>query len=179
MPLTKAQLFPVFDETWKESIGSPCNAISGFRATGLVPFNVENIDFSKLLTSKHAKAFNNKEKGADKLSSGERVVFTRALVFLESQLDEPKLEQFKLCYEEGYNVHVNDDSGTLWRMYKFLNDCIKNKDEQEEQCSEPPLDNKANGNSNNTIIEFSLQQLQENDPEPGPPNSTAPGALII
>ena len=178
MPLTKAQFFPVFDEAWKESIRSPCNAISGFRATGLVPFNVENIDFSKLLTSKHAKAFNNKEKRAETLSSGERVGFTRALVFLESQLDEPKLEQFKLRYEEGYNVHVNDDSGTLWRMYKFLNDCLKNKDEQEEQCSEPPLDNDDNGDSNDTIIEeVPLQQLQQNDPEPGPSNSAAPGAL--
>ena len=106
---------PVFDEAWKESIRSHCNSISGFRATGLVPFNVENIDFLKLWNSQHAII---KKKRAGTLSSGERVGFTRALVFpLKPIIDEPKLEQFKLRYEEDYNVHFNDDSGTLWQMY--------------------------------------------------------------
>ena len=45
MPLAKAQFFPVFDEAWKEHMKSLGNAISGFRATGLVLFNMKNIDF--------------------------------------------------------------------------------------------------------------------------------------
>ena len=55
-------------------------------------------------------------KCLDILSSGERISIIQALTFLESKLDEPKLEHFKQHYEEGYNVHVDDDSGKLWQM---------------------------------------------------------------
>ena len=61
--MTKQHFFTVFDGAWKQTVRNPSNAISGFRSTGLVPFNVENIDFSRLITSSSvAKSRNDNSK---------------------------------------------------------------------------------------------------------------------
>ena len=49
--MTKKHFFSVFFRAWNESCDKPQNVVSGFRSKGLVPFNVDNMDFSKLMDS--------------------------------------------------------------------------------------------------------------------------------
>ena len=88
---------------------------SGFRATGLVPFNVENVDFSKLLDYSAIAKF----KLPDELLAGERVGLLRALDIVESELDDGTLNLFKERYNEDFDVNDEDDeNGKLWRIFR-------------------------------------------------------------
>jgi hypothetical protein len=54
MPMTKAHFFKVFDQSWKKAIDKK-HSIAGFKSTGLVPFNPNNVDYTKLIDEKSVK----------------------------------------------------------------------------------------------------------------------------
>ena len=66
LALTRSHFFQVFDPVWKFALSKPENMKSGFKACGLVPFNVENINFSKLLKTNEAEKFNEEMKNVSR-----------------------------------------------------------------------------------------------------------------
>ena len=50
LAMTRTHFFSVFDTAWKKAAGSREIIRSGFRKSGIMPFNPEAIDYSKLVT---------------------------------------------------------------------------------------------------------------------------------
>ena len=42
-------IFFKFDSAWKSGTSSPKNVISGFRSTGLMPWNPDSVNYNKLI----------------------------------------------------------------------------------------------------------------------------------
>ena len=51
LAMTRNHFFSVLDTAWKKAVASRDIIRSGFRKSGLLPFNSEAIDFSKLVTN--------------------------------------------------------------------------------------------------------------------------------
>ena len=170
--MTKQHFFTVFDSAWRQTVRNPSNAISGFRSTGLVPFNVENIDFSRLITSSTVAKSRNDNSNV-RVYDGEKVGLMRALAFLENQLDKPTIELFGKRMEEGYNLNLDNEAGIIGRTYKFLKEELA-KASEEEKPSSVPICNRQRDDSLPVNGETDEEQLnssvmsETNEPRPGP-----------
>ena len=56
MAITNVNFFSVFDIAWKKAKGKPENPGTGFRKCGLISFNPEALDYTKLIDSSTATA---------------------------------------------------------------------------------------------------------------------------
>ena len=84
--MNRAHFFKVFDQAWTKAKEAPGNVISGFRCTGLVPFNPDGIKYSKLMNPKKAQeVFENKTR-RDLTSNQEKLGLARALNIIETEL---------------------------------------------------------------------------------------------
>ena len=181
-PMTKNHFFPVFDRAWKETCAKPQNAVSGFRSTGLVPFNVDNVDFSKLLDSKAVEKFRVEKTRIDS-PIAEKVGLMRALTIVEKELDVQKLELFDTRFKNGYDVVVDSDSGRLWRIYAKLRRSLEKN--APSQVAEKSTNVEAMSielpNEDRTFVEHSTQ-LPQNECTPtepsGPPLSNDSDIVI-
>ena len=126
--MTKTHFFPVFNTAWKQSCGRPENAVSGFRSTGLVPFNAEQVDYSKLLDQSSIEKFKTFDS-KNEISAGERVGLYRALAIVGKELDEDMRKDFDKRIEEGYDVEDMSEKGKLWRIYNNLKKSISYQEE--------------------------------------------------
>ena len=153
IPMTKAHFFPVFDAVWKEACRKPDNVKSGFRATGLVPFNVENVDFSKLLDYSAIAKFKLREPRPDELLAGERVGLLRALDIVESELDDGTLNLFKERYNEDFDVNDEDgENGKLWRIFRNIKKCLSSNANSDDRVALPEVSHQSAGNATVTNV---------------------------
>ena len=115
--MTRANFFPVFDEAFEKAKGRPANVVAGFRKCGIIPFDVDAIDFSRLINPvAAAKRFAVKEK----VSAEQRLGSIRSFQKFCKELTEENLEMFQRRYMEGYDVKDDSDKNQLWRSYKVL-----------------------------------------------------------
>ena len=164
--MSKVHFFPVFDAAWKEACGRPANALSGFRSTGLVPFNPEKVDFSKLLDSHPVEKFQQDSAISNQMSDDEKVGLMRAFTIVENELSNETLELFKRCFDENYELEVDNDSGRLWHIYQKLRKtlCVKHSATSETGSSNENT-NYSNQNVKQELLRMSTLEQHSNIPD--------------
>ena len=135
--ITRSQFFQVFDTAWKASINQPNNVVFGFRACGLVPFNVDNVNFSKLLDANAAKDHNESRKNLplQHLNSYEKLGAVRTFQITEKRLPAEMKNDFERQYSEGYDLEDSTHKGILWTIYKDVQKLTTNYTLAEESIS--------------------------------------------
>ena len=132
-----------------------------------MPFNVESVNFSKLLDTKSVESFQ-KGKSLPASSLEESFGLIRALTIVEAILPTAKLELFKKRFNEGYDLSVDTDDGCLWKIYNGIRKALS------EEESKPKRDQDTDNNaittskaphssevSNETAIEITIKESIE------------------
>ena len=146
LSMTKANFFPVFDEAFQKAKNRPENVASGFRKCGLVPFNVEAVDYSKLIDYEKIEQ---RLSSRDSLTSEQRLGSIVAYRKAVNCLSEERIKMFEERYEEGYNVIENSALNELWNVYK----CLRGLSEQTTR-NVPVSFNEMNNNSDTTVTDM-------------------------
>lgn len=118
LPVTKKNFFQVFDPAWQKCKEKK-HAIAGFRATGLVPFNVENVDYSKILLKKTNANVKTRDP-SESMNPDQKLGVSIAFQAFVEILSPEQLVSFERRMEEDYNIVDETDSNKLWRTYKIL-----------------------------------------------------------
>lgn len=116
--MTKAHFFPVFDKAWKIATRKE-NAISGFEATGLVPFNPDRLDYSKLV-SPDAIATWKKKSSQKSASAHEMLGVNRCLSIAKNFLTSHDCDVFDRRISEGYDIQDDSSYSKLYHIYKGI-----------------------------------------------------------
>lgn len=98
------------------------NIESGFRATGLYPFNSNNVDYTKIIvrTNQPRQTDLNVENVMSHLMFIERKIF---------QIDIDLLDQFKRAERGGYGWDGNEEAALLFKLWLEVRNDIKNYDQ--------------------------------------------------
>ena len=135
--MTKSHFFQVFDKTWKKG-AKPENAISGFRSAGLVPFDRNAVDYSKVIDGNAITEWR-KRSESKKCDEAEIVGVARCLNIVEERLSAEDKELFARRFEEGYDVQDNSYFGKLWSVYSDIRKAMNSRthDDAEKTDEEP------------------------------------------
>ena len=117
-PITKKNFLQVFDPAWQKC-KSKKHGVSGFRATGLVPFNVENVDYRKVL-QKAGNPIVEAGDPSDFMNFDQKLGVSMAFRAFQDVLSIEQQVCFERRMEEGYNVVDETDGNKLWRVFKIL-----------------------------------------------------------
>jgi hypothetical protein len=110
LSMSKTHFFPVFHQAWVRAEESPQNVKSGFRKTGLVPFNPDAVGYDRLVSNKPAHAQLEKN---DTPSIKEKIGIMRAFQIIETNLTEELRDLFNKRLEEGYDLQDETALGVL------------------------------------------------------------------
>ncbi|KAJ8049213.1 hypothetical protein HOLleu_01845 [Holothuria leucospilota] len=123
--LTKLNFASVFAKAWSLST-SEANAINGFKAAGLYPFNPEGFDRRKLDICTIFRSKDNSQPTAatavpptvEATAMSAAIQTANALKGLESTISEEKLWVFRRRFAEGYDIET-DDLYNSWKKMKL------------------------------------------------------------
>ena len=151
--VTKHCFLQVFDPAWKKCTEKR-HSIAGFRATGLVPFNPNNVDYRKLLHS------NIKSAATSTLSINQRLGITMTFQAIKGILTSDQVTRFEKRMEEDYNIVDETDGNKLWRIYKTVSLM------QKGNASEEVAPFERNGSDNDSQSDsYQVEELQVNEEE--------------
>ena len=123
-PMSKNNFFTVFDEAWELAKQVPQNVTSGFRKAGLIPFNPDAVDYSRIINEGDAaKKF--RESTASKRSADQRLGLMMSLECFEKSVSKENKAMIKRMYDEGDDVDDASDFGQLFKMFKSVKDLLK------------------------------------------------------
>lgn len=153
--ITRSHFFHVFDPAWESCVAMTQNVIAGFRCCGLVPFNVNNVDFKKLIDRNVKERFERRQERAT--SGGQTGVYERLGAIKLFQLFEGKLtpelkQDFDKRLDENYDLEDRTPKGILWSFYrdskKFLQQL---KNSNQEVVTFPQNWNSTRGENNDEV----------------------------
>lgn len=157
LSMSRTHFFPVFQKCWEKAVESPGNVVSGFRKCGLVPFNVEAVDFDRLI--KPPPSSFSPTKQSQLISEQEKIGMIRMFHIVRSNLSPAIRSQFEKRWENNYDVEDCTDKGVLWKIYKESRKAInfdcnyepaKPATQQHEPC--PNINSLSNVNPTINII---------------------------
>ena len=112
--MTRQHFFKVFDKAWKRAVASPTNIKSGFRKTGLVPFNPNAVPYDRLIKRKvddhNARTIN--------VKPDEKIGMARVIQMFESFLNDGELATFERRLNDGYDLVDDTLLNRMWQFYK-------------------------------------------------------------
>ena len=129
LPVTKKNFFQVFDPAWQKCKEKK-HVIAGFRAAGLVPFDADNVDYSKILLKKTNINVRTRDP-SESMNPDQKLGVSIAFQAFVEILTPEQLITFERRMEEGYNIVDDTDSNKLWRTYKILKLMKKGKKSNE------------------------------------------------
>ena len=122
--MNKTNFFKVFDPAWEEAKKKPENVISGFRKSGLVPFNPNALDFSKIIDEgESAKKF---QRDTAFSSVDQRLGIMMCFKLFDKHISSEKLSMFKTRYAEGYDIEEKTDLGDMYNLYRSMRQLLDN-----------------------------------------------------
>ena len=128
--MNKSNFFVVFDEAWQACKNKPENVIAGFRKAGLIPFNSDAPDYSKIINeSASAKEYNQKQL---KSSDDQRIGLNMALKTFEKHLSPENLTLFHSRINEGWDNHDNTDLCQMYEAYRAIKNLVDNHEFRRE-----------------------------------------------
>lgn len=124
--VSRANFFPVFNQAWEEAVSNSHNIISGFGKAGLVPFDPNALDYSRLIDEKRSdEEFNDLKKVDIERSDEEfnnlkkvdiKLGIAMALKAFEGAISSEKRNLFSRRYEEGWDLKYDE----LYNCYKRI-----------------------------------------------------------
>ena len=128
--MNKSNFFTVFDDAWETVKIKPQNVTAGFQKAGLVPFNENALDFSKVINEEASgKTF---MKKSETHSVDVILGLNMALQFFDKNLSSQNKELFETRYSENYDLEDETDLNQMFRIYKSLRNILDNPDNCEE-----------------------------------------------
>ena len=119
-PMKKSLFLQVFLPCWEKSSKSTY-AKEGFKKAGLVPFNPENVDYTKLVQERRVQA----EKGPPNAKSCEKsltelVAYQQCINIVEKHIAKHDKELFQKRVKEGYDVPDDHTTPSIWKIYRDI-----------------------------------------------------------
>ena len=115
LAMNKSHFFTVFTESWETATNRPESVVSGFRKSGLFPFNPHAVDFSRLIDEENAAL---EFERARKVSFDQRIGHKAAFHLVKETLSLETLEMFDRRFEELYDIVNDSHENQLYRVYK-------------------------------------------------------------
>ena len=115
--MTKHSFFSVFDLAWKDCKEKK-HITAGFKSSGLVPFNPDNVHYDKLLQRKGN--LDTKNKNLLELSGGQRLGINIAFIEFEKVLSEDQKRLFEKRFNENYDISGTNPENQLYQYYARL-----------------------------------------------------------
>ena len=143
--MNRASFFTVFDEAWEACRRNKQNIISGFRKAGLIPFDPNALDYSRLINEEViAKEFN---QSGSHVSAEQKLGIMRALKCFDQNLPENTMKLFEKRFEEQYDAEGDSDAGKLYSIYKSVKLLL---DEKSASSQTTESSNTVSANLNST-----------------------------
>lgn len=133
--MSKANFFPVFDEAWEHCKQSKSNIISGFKKAGLLPFDPDALDYSRLIDEEKSAA--DYRNNVCEASAEQKLGIMRALKCFDAKISPETMDMFNKRYEEGYDV-INEDISEVDQFYntfKAIKDMLKSNTPHDTQLN--------------------------------------------
>ena len=115
--MSKAHFFQVFDNAWKAT-AQKNHGVAGFRCTGLVPFEPNNVDYSKILRKVPAEPPVQVTKSEN--IAQQKVGISMAFGKITEILSDEQLILFEKRFSEGYDLLDQSNLGKLWQIYREI-----------------------------------------------------------
>lgn len=112
LSMSRRHFFSVFDVAWKKAVDTPNNIRSGFRKTGLLPFQPEAVSYDKLM--QHSTNVREKKKS---VNVSEKVGMMRMFQVIEESLTKELRDLFNERKSSGYDASDETHLGVLWTIY--------------------------------------------------------------
>ena len=162
LQITKNQFFTIFDPAWQQCVSSPQNPISGFKKTGLVPFNPNALDYASLYNPTAAiKEY--EEKSSSKSSAGEKLGVNRCFSAFKNILTEEDLSTFENRYDEKYDIVDNTAKNKLWRTYKLMRELDEGTRSEDKDKEKKRSDDKDEGRTRSEEKDDRSARSEDND----------------
>ena len=164
--VTKHKFFQVFDGAWKKCVDKN-HAVIGFRSTGLVPFNANAVDYTKVLVQNSGDSQNKHSKSdRSNFNADQRIGISRTFQVIKGILSQDQVNLFERRIEEDYNIVDDTDNNKLWRIYKTVK-IMQNQTSENEtnQCPGPEAAIERNGSQFNTPVEQGVAQVNSSELE--------------
>ena len=162
--MNKSHFFTAFGECWvKAADVNKKNIKSGFRKSGLVPYNPQNIDFTKIIDEesslkKYEAACSNSSQ-----NQYEQVIYKRMSNIFTSVLGNELSDDFKNRYSNNFNIYSNTFKEKLYQVYKSTRDMFEPKSAiVQETTNDVPI-MVLDGNAEVIIPSYDI--VNESDPD--------------
>ena len=126
--VTKSNFIPIFDKVWKKATSNKENILSGFKKSGIVPFNEKAIDYSKIPDNRVKNTTPIKNVSRDELVGMIRMYRSADLLALFRDMDKDSI--------------CNEHDNILFAIYEKMNEVLK----QTKDSSAMPLPQSVSGN---------------------------------
>ena len=155
--VTKHYFLQVFDPAWKKCTEKK-HSISGFRATGLVPFNPDKVDYRKVL-SRPSSVKPKNDAPVRTTTSSERLGITMAFQTIKGILSAEQVAQFDKRIENDYNIVDETDQNKLWRVYKTVKIMQMSNNAPSAEVDSTSIE--SSSGDPDTIIDHSLNPAED------------------
>ena len=152
--VSRANFFPIFDKALEAVKRNTQIVESGFKKSGLLPFNPNAPDYSKIINEQ--SAISDFKSSRDEPNADTKLGITMALKAFESQLSDDKKSLFQRRFQEGYDAG-DDEHYNSYRAIKIL--LVKDPAES-NSFSIQKSSLKSQSIRDNTLVNFSLKESQ-------------------
>ena len=121
--MKRASFFTVFDETWEACRGKTQNIISGFRKAGLIPFDPNALDYSRLIDEE--KIANELNHGSSHIPAQLKLGIMRSLKCFDLHLPESTIDMFNKRVDEDNDVDDDSEIGSLFKIFRSIKRLLK------------------------------------------------------
>ena len=171
--MNKSNFIKVFDRAFEEIKIKPSNVTSGFRKAGLVPFNADAIDYTRVINEEEsAKQF---KQNNLKCTADQKLGIAMALKCFEKHFSKENLDRFKRRFEEQYDIQEDTLMSETYQVYKSMRLLLEDKFEFDDK-NEGGLDygSLTRLSNNGTSERFGPICIQEDDLECTATTSSGP-----
>ena len=131
LSMSRTHFFPVFDRAWKRAVETPQNIRSGFRKTGLVPFQPDAVAYDRLLQREPKQL-----TSAYTSNQSEKIGMMRMMHMFEDCLTRETKEMFERRINGGYDIVDNTSLGCLWKFYEKAHRLLYSEASNENDTTE-------------------------------------------
>ena len=129
--MNKSNFIKVFDRAFEEIKIKPSNVTSGFRKAGLVPFNADAIDYTRVINEEEsAKQF---KQNNLKCTADQKLGIAMALKCFEKHFSKENLDRFKRRFEEQYDIQEDTLMSETYQVYKSMRLLLEDKFEFDDK----------------------------------------------
>ena len=156
--------FQVFDPAWKAMKEKPNIVKNGFVSTGLVPFDVDRVNFNKIIDTSIIQKHNENANTPQAVKNASvKLGVLRAFKILEGKLELDMKINFEKRFIEGYNLEDKTPKGVLWSVYKELRKLSNEVNTKNDTSIQP---GNADNKGNNGVPSIVSVLSREESPEP-------------